>query len=188
MITEKQKEMLFKLWSNLGVSLQSPKYLDISFPNPQEFKYLVALFYGLKRDNPTNTLIALEQDIKQKSNEFLSLPENSPCGGKLRMVKNNALTTTSYGGVTQKNQFVSLQGTFAFEIPEDFVCEDLEDYSDIDEIYQVEQCFTDDCVRDSINKLKVFLKDRYALILNDIRVYSEDNFIGDIQIEMTVDF
>ena len=91
MITEKQKEMLFKLWSNLGVSLQSPKYLDISFPNPQEFKYLVALFYGLKRDNPTNTLIALEQDIKQKSNEFLSLPENSPCGGKLRMVKNNAL-------------------------------------------------------------------------------------------------
>ena len=68
MITPKQKEMLFKLWNHLGVSMQSPKYLDISFPNPQEFKYLVAQFYGLKRDNPTDTLIALEQDIKQKSN------------------------------------------------------------------------------------------------------------------------
>ena len=183
MITPKQKEMLFKLWNHLGVSMQSPKYLDISFPNPQEFKYLVAQFYGLKRDNPTDTLIALEQDIKQKSNEFLSLPENSPCGGKLRMASNNALATTGYGGVTQRNQFAALGGTFAFEIPEDFVCEDIEDYSDMDEMYRVEQCFTDDCIRGSINKLKEYLKKRYGLILNNIQISSEDNFIGDIPIQ-----
>ena len=176
-----RKEILFKMWSHLGPSLESFKYLGIS--GESQYKLLLAEFLGLPGNTSEKKLMSLEKHIKDTCNEFLSLPENSPCNGTLRMIGNDALASSSILGQPGK-RFNQLKGLFAYSIPEDFVCEDLETYSDIEEMYRVDECFTDDCVRDSLNKLKSHIKKVYGdLILNNIELYSEDNVIGDIPLK-----
>jgi hypothetical protein len=181
MVTPEEKEMLFKLWNQLGVDIKSAKYLGIDLRNADIVKLLVAEFYGLRKNGMTDTLIALEQELKDSLNEFFSLPENSPCGGTLRMIGNDVLATRSiFSGF--KNT-VPLKGVFAYSVPEDFVCEDLETYSDIEDIYRVDECFTDDCLRPVLNETKKFILKRYGFILNHFDMYNEDNVIGDIPIQ-----
>jgi hypothetical protein len=176
-----RKQILFKMWSQLGPSLESFKYLGIS--GESQYKLLLAEFLGLPGNTSEKKLMSLEKHIKDTCNEFLSLPENSPCNGTLRMIGNDALASASLLGQPGK-RFNQLKGLFAYRIPEDFVCEDLETYSDIEEMYRVDECFTDDCVRDSLNKLKSYIKKVYGdLILNNIELYSEDNVIGDIPLK-----
>ena len=176
-----RKQILFKMWSQLGPSLESFKYLGIS--GESQYKLLLAEFLGLPGNTSEKKLMSLEKHIKDTCNEFLSLPENSPCNGTLRMIGNDALASASLLGQPGK-RFNQLKGLFAYSIPEDFVCEDLETYSDIEEMYRVDECFTDDCVRDSLNKLKSHIKKVYGdLILNNIELYSEDNVIGDIPLK-----
>lgn len=176
-----RKQILFKMWSQLGPSLESFKYLGIS--GESQYKLLLSEFLGLPGNTSEKKLMSLEKHIKDTCNEFLSLPENSPCNGTLRMIGNDALASASLLGQPGK-RFNQLKGLFAYRIPEDFVCEDLETYSDIEEMYRVDECFTDDCVRDSLNKLKSHIKKVYGdLILNNIELYSEDNVIGDIPLK-----
>lgn len=176
-----RKQILFKMWSQLGPSLESFKYLGIS--GESQYKLLLAEFLGLPGNTSEKKLMSLEKHIKDTCNEFLSLPENSPCNGTLRMIGNDALASASLLGQPGK-RFNQLKGLFAYRVPEDFVCEDLETYSDIEEMYRVDECFTDDCVRDSLNKLKSHIKKVYGdLILNNIELYSEDNVIGDIPLK-----
>lgn len=176
-----RKQILFKMWSQLGPSLESFKYLGIS--GESQYKLLLAEFLGLPGNTSEKKLMSLEKHIKDTCNEFLSLPENSPCNGTLRMIGNDALASGSLLGQPGK-RFGQLKGLFAYSVPEDFVCEDLETYSDIEEIYRVDECFTDDCIRDSLNKLKSHIKKVYGdLILNNIELYSEDSVIGDIPIK-----
>ena len=181
----KRKEILFKMWSQLGPSLESFKYLGISgseLPN-NNYKLLLADFLGLPGNTSEKKLLSLEKHIQDTSNEFLSLPGNSPCNGTLRMIGNDALASSFLSGQPGK-RYNQLKGLFAYRVPEDFVCEDLETYSDIEEIYRVDECFTDDCIRDSINNLKSHIRKVYGdLVLNNIEVYSEDNVIGDIPIK-----
>ena len=181
MVTPEEKEMLFKLWNQLGVDIKSAKYLGIDLRNADNVKLLVAEFYGLRKNGMTDTLIALEQELKDSLNEFFSLPENSPCGGTLRMIGNDVLATTS-PFLGNKNT-VPLKGMFAYSVPEDFVCEDLETYSDIEDIYRVDECFTDDCLRDVLNEAKKFILKRYGFLLNHFEMYNEDTVIGDIPIK-----
>jgi hypothetical protein len=176
-----RKEILFKMWSQLGPSLESFKYLGIS--GESNYKLLLAEFLGLPGNTSEKKLISLEKHIKDTSNEFLSLTENSPCNGTLRMIGNDALASSFLSGQPGK-RYNQLKGLFAYRVPEDFVCEDLETYSDIEEIYRVDECFTDDCIRDSINKLKSHIRKVYGdLVLNNIELYSEDNVIGDIPLK-----
>ena len=178
----KRKEILFKMWSQLGPSLESFKYLGIS--GESNYKLLLAEFLGLPGNTSEKKLISLEKHMKDTCNEFLSLPENSPCGGSLRMIGNDGLSSYTIYGRGGGEMFISLKGLFAYKIPEDFVCEDLETYSDIEEMYRVDECFTDDCIRDSINKLKSHIRKVYgSLVLNNIELYSEDNVVGDIPIK-----
>ncbi len=136
-----RKEILFKMWSQLGPSLESFKYLGIS--GESNYKLLLAEFLGLPGNTSEKKLISLEKHIKDTSNEFLSLPGNSPCNGTLRMIGNDALASSFLSGQPGK-RYNQLKGLFAYRVPEDFVCEDLETYSDIEEIYRVDECFTDD--------------------------------------------
>jgi hypothetical protein len=176
-----RKEILFKMWSQLGPSLESFKYLGIS--GESNYKLLLAEFLGLPGNTSEKKLISLEKHIKDTCNEFLSLTENSPCNGTLRMIGNDALASSFLSGQPGK-RYNQLKGLFAYRVPEDFVCEDLETYSDIEEIYRVDECFTDDCIRDSINKLKSHIRKVYGdLVLNNIELYSEDNVIGDIPLK-----
>ena len=184
----KRKEILFKMWSQLGPSLESFKYLGISgseLPN-NNYKLLLADFLGLPGNTSEKKLLSLEKHIQDTSNEFLSLPGNSPCNGTLRMIGNDGL---SYSGILgsgsgASERFIQLKGLFAYRVPEDFVCEDLDTYSDIEEMYRVDECFTDDCIREAINRLKSHIRKVYgSLILNNIELYSEDNVVGDIPIK-----
>ena len=181
MLTPEQKEMLFKLWNQLGVDSNSAKYLGINFNTSDVFKLLVAEFYGLTKNTKTDTLIALEQDLKDTLNEFFSLPENRPCGGTVRMIGNGVLQSNYFAGVEKK--FIPLMGMFAYSIPEDFRCEDIEVYSDIESEYQVDECFTDDCLRLLLNKAKGFVKKKYGMALNNFQLYNEDKVVGDIPIK-----
>jgi hypothetical protein len=181
MVTPEEKEMLFKLWNQLGVDMRSAKYMGINFDTPDGFKLLVAEFYGLKKDTKTDTLIALEQDLKGSLNEFFSLPENRPCGGTVRMIGNGVLQSNYFAGVEKK--FISLMGMFAYSIPEDFRCNDIEVYIDIEPEYRVDECFTDDCLRPLLNNAENFVRKKYGLVLNHYQLYNENNVVGDIPIK-----
>lgn len=181
MVTPEQKEMLFKLWNQLGVDITSAKYLGINYNNVDTFKLLVAEFYGLTKNSKTDTLIALEQDLKDSLNEFFSLPENSPCGGTVRMIGNDMLKSEHFAGVNKR--FIPLMGIYAYSIPDDFRCENIEDYDVIEKEYRVDECFTDVCLRPVFNDAKKFILKRYGLVLNNYQLHSEDNVIGDIPIQ-----
>jgi len=181
MVTPEQKEMLFKLWNQLGVDIDLAKYLGIDFNNADVFKLLVAEFYGLTKNSKTDTLIALEQDLKDSLNKFFSLPENRPCGGTVRMIGNDVLKINYFAG--SKKRFVPLMGIYAYSLPEDFICEDIEEYEDIEKEYQVDECFTDNCLRGVFNDAKKFILKKYGLVLNNYQLHSEDNVIGDIPIQ-----
>lgn len=181
-MSPQEKNMLFKIWNQLGPSVEKLKYLGIDSQSIN-YKVLLAEFLGLKGTTNHEKLISLEQHIKSVSNEFLSQPEASPCGGTIRMIGNGILESDSVYDRSGHNPFMPFKGIFAFGIPEDFVCEDLEVYSDIDKEYQVGECFTDDCLRSTINMLKEYLNKNFGLLLNHIEVISEDDVIGDIPIK-----
>lgn len=178
-----KKQMLFKMWSQIGPSIASLKYFNINLDSVN-YKLLLAEFLGLDGNTKEKKLISLEKHVKDTCNEFLSLPENSPCGGSLRMIGNDGLSSYTIYGRGGGEMFIGLKGLFAYRIPEDFACEDIEVYSDIDEIYRVDECFTDDCIRPVLNELKLHIRKNYGeLVLNNIEVYSEDSVIGDIPIK-----
>lgn len=178
----KKKDILFKMWSQMGPSLESFKYLGIGGEN--NYKLLLADFFELPGNTSEKKLLSLEKHIKDTCNDFLSLPGNSPCNGTLRMIGNDGLVYSGILGSGGSERFIQVKGLFAYRVPEDFVCEDLDTYSDIEEMYRVDECFTDDCIRDAINRLKVHIRKVYgSLILNNIELYSEDRVVGDIPIK-----
>ena len=97
------------------------------------------------------------------------------------MIGNGVLQSNYFAGVEKK--FIPLMGMFAYSIPEDFRCEDIEVYSDIESEYQVDECFTDDCLRLLLNKAKGFVKKKYGMALNNFQLYNEDKVVGDIPIK-----
>lgn len=178
----KKKDILFKMWSQMGPSLESFKYLGIGGEN--NYKLLLADFFELPGNTSEKKLLSLEKHIKDTCNDFLSLPGNSPCNGTLRMIGNDGLAYSGILGSGGSERFIQVKGLFAYRVPEDFVCEDLDTYSDIEEMYRVDECFTDDCIRDAINRLKVHIRKVYgSLILNNIELYPEDRVVGDIPIK-----
>jgi hypothetical protein len=97
------------------------------------------------------------------------------------MIGNGVLQSNYFAGVEKK--FISLMGMFAYSIPEDFRCDDIEVYIDIEPEYRVDECFTDDCLRPLLKNAENFVRKKYGLVLNHYQLHNENNVVGDIPIK-----
>jgi hypothetical protein len=72
-----KKDQLFKLWDAMGVDYKHTRYLGDKFETMQDYYLYVADYYDVK---PLSTQ-GLISHIINEANEYLSNPDNIPCGG-----------------------------------------------------------------------------------------------------------
>jgi len=188
-----EKEVVFKLWDGMGVN-SGPrilKYVGSRFDTWKEYYELVAEYYGIQ-----GGVQGLISHIINEANEYLSNPDNIPCGGDaiVRMADitdmdgdrmHNPMTMNLwYEGMGSKPfaQFeydlVNPDGFECVEIPgfpeEDMRYEFIRIYGDVDfdnmtkeqEDKYKEFCFSEGCLHFAIRDVLSKISNKYGIRTN----------------------
>jgi len=188
----KNKEQLFKLWDATGVDYKHTRYLGDKFHTMQDYYLYVADYYNTK----PLSVQGLISHIINDANEYLSNPDNIPCGGDaiIRMVDITGLVTMEmyspttmklwYDGMGSKPfaqykyQLVNLDGFECMEIPgfpeEDMRYEFVRIYGDVNfdnmtkeqEDKYKEFCFSEGCLHFAIRDVQSKISNKYGIRTN----------------------
>ena len=188
----KNKEQLFKLWDATGVDYKHTRYLGDKFHTMQDYYLYVADYYNTK----PLSVQGLISHIINEANEYLSNPDNIPCGGGaiVRMVdvvgmfsdRMHSPTTMKlwYDGMGSKPtasfeyQLVNPDGFECMEIPgfpeEDMRYEFIRIFGDVDfdnmtkeqEDTYKEFCFSEGCLHFAIRDVLSKIAKKYGIRTN----------------------
>ena len=176
MITQQEKEMVFKLWSSLGVSLKNLKLIGVRFKNFEEYFKTICEFYNIE-----GGVVGLEQHIINESNEILK-EYGSPCEGiNIRLVRLDLLK-----GVTSSERMDSAisnisnkyTAQFGYTDPGKWKCSD----AITDTIYNsYEDCFNGECLEGPSFDVTRHILKKYGISTN-IDMVPESMLRGNIKI------
>jgi len=186
------KDQLFKLWDATGVDYKHTRYLGDKFHTMQDYYLYVADYFNTK----PLSVQGLISHIINEANEYLSNPDNIPCGGDaiIRMVDITGLVTMEmyspttmklwYDGMGSKPfaqykyQLVNLDGFECMEIPgfpeEDMRYEFVRIYGDVNfdnmtkeqEDKYKEFCFSEGCLHFAIRDVQSKISNKYGIRTN----------------------
>lgn len=186
------KDQLFKLWDATGVDYKSTRYLGDKFKTLHDYYSYVADYHNIK----PLSVQGLISHIINEANEYLSNPDNIPCGGDaiIRMVDITGLVTMEmyspttmklwYDGMGSKPfaqykyQLVNLDGFECMEIPgfpdEDMRYEFVRIYGDVNfdnmtkeqEDKYKEFCFSEGCLHFAIRDVQSKISNKYGIRTN----------------------
>lgn len=176
MITQQEKEMVFKLWSSLGVSLKNLKLIGVRFKNFEEYFKAICEFYNID-----GGVVGLEQHIINEANEILK-ENNSPCEGiNIRFVRLDLLegvTSSERMESYYNNAFRKYTAEFGYTDPGKWKCpDDLEGR----EYYSYGECFDGECLEDTAFNVTKHIREKYGLFTN-IEMIPESRLRGNIKI------
>ena len=128
------KDQLYKLWDATGVDYKSTRYLGDKFETFQDYLLFVADYHNIENVSVSGLI----SHILQEMNDYLSNPENIPCGGdaEIRMrdidISNAKLDSKSYMTNLYNGMGGNPWGDFDFILhdPQGFVCEPIPGYDE----------------------------------------------------------
>lgn len=186
------KDQLFKLWDATGVDYKHTRYLGDKFQTMQDYYLYVADYHNVE----PLSVQGLISHIINEANEYLSNPDNIPCGGDaiIRMVEITGMYgDRMYSPMTMKlwydgmgskpfaqyeYQLVNPDGFECMEIPgfpeEDMRYEFVRIYGDVDfdnmtkeqEDKYKEFCFSEGCLHFAIRDVQSKIANKYGIRTN----------------------
>lgn len=131
-----KKDQLYKLWDAMGVDYKATRYLGDKFETFQDYLLFVADYHNIENVS----FLGLISHIRQDMNEYLSNPENIPCGGdaEIRMsgidIDDRQLYEKSYMSNLYEGMGGKPWGKFHYVLhnPQGFECEPIPGYSEKD--------------------------------------------------------
>jgi hypothetical protein len=170
-MTPQEKQMIFKLWSQMGVGFFVLKYIAFRFRTLEDYYKAVAEFYGLE-----GGVQGLKQDMLKTANEFLSVKEMLPCpNGTIRLFDldlEKGITSLAYA-LDIKKQYSSCTGKFAYTEDPDFKCPYEDDYND---------CYDIECLSSPTQEVSDIFKKKYGIRISGFEFFDEKYVIGNIGI------
>ncbi len=144
----KNKEQLFKLWDATGVDYKHTRYLGDKFHTMQDYYLYVADYYNTK----PLSVQGLISHIINEANEYLSNPDNIPCGGDsiVRMTNIDHWDYDFlYSRISMQNRYEGMgsKPTASFEYqlvnPDGFECMEIPGFPEEDMRYEFIRIFGD---------------------------------------------
>jgi hypothetical protein len=170
-MTPQEKQMIFKLWSQMGVGFSGLKYISFRFKTLKDYYEAVAEFYGLE-----GGVQGLKQDMLKTANEFLSVKEMLPCpGGTIRLFDvdlENRMTSMAYA-LDMKKQYTSCMAKFAYTEDPDFKCPYEDEFDD---------CYDIECISSPTQEVSNIFKKKYGIRINGFEFFDEKYVVGSIGI------
>ena len=128
------KDQLYKLWDATGVDYKSTRYLGDKFETFQDYLLFVADYYNIENVS----FLGLISHIRQEINDYLSNPENIPCGGdaEIRLTNIEIDDRQLYEKSYMSNLYDGMGGKpwgmfdFVLHNPQGFECEPIPGYDE----------------------------------------------------------
>jgi hypothetical protein len=170
-MTPQEKQMIFKLWSQMGVGFFVLKYIAFRFRTLEDYYKAVAEFYGLE-----GGVQGLKQDMLKTANDFLSVKEMLPCpGGTIRLFDidlEGRMTSMGYT-LDIKKEYTSCMAKFAYTEDPDFKCPYEDEHND---------CYDLECLSSPTQEVNSIFKKKYGIRISGFEFFDEKNVVGKIGI------
>jgi hypothetical protein len=187
-----KKDQLFKLWDATGVDYKHTRYLGDKFQTMQDYYLYVADYHDVK----PLSVQGLISHIINEANEYLSNPDNIPCGGDaiVRMVDiDHWKKDFFYSRITMQNWYEGFgsKPTAKYEYqlvnPDDFECVEIPGFPEDDMRYEFiriygdvdfdnmtkeqedkykEFCFSEGCLHFAIRDVLSKIAKKYGIYTN----------------------
>ncbi len=144
----KNKEQLFKLWDATGVDYKHTRYLGDKFQTLQDYYLYVADYHNIKPLSAQGLISHIINEV----NEYLSNPDNIPCGGDpiIRMTDIDHWNDDFlYSRISMQNRYEGMgsKPTASFEYqlvnPDGFECMEIPGFPEEDMRYEFIRIFGD---------------------------------------------
>jgi hypothetical protein len=143
-----KKDQLFKLWDATGVDYKHTRYLGDKFQTMQDYYLYVADYHDVK----PLSVQGLISHIINEANEYLSNPDNIPCGGDaiIRMVDIDHWNKNFFYSLSTMKLWYDAMGTkptasFEYQLvnPDGFECMEIPGFPEEDMRYEFERIYGD---------------------------------------------